>query len=153
MGGRRGHKRKRLPGEAQDSDAPSHPTATIIDAADVVDSTELSQTNGLETEHSDPAALRRSPLISGMNNGAGADSATHSTPAMSISGKGRVNNSKSTNQLSAKERDRTSVKRQRREEYRASMQQGGENGMVELPKKRFYRQRAHANPFSDHSLE
>ena len=34
---------------------------------------------------------------------------------------------------------------------------GGEDGgdlpvRVELPKKKFYRQRAHANPFSDHAL-
>lgn len=46
-------------------------------------------------------------------------------------------------------------KRQKREEYRKLRQahndaKGG--GQLELPKKRFYRQRAHANPFSDHNL-
>ena len=40
-------------------------------------------------------------------------------------------------------------KRQKREDYRKSHKQ---EGNVELPKKRFYRQRAHANPFSDHQL-
>lgn len=29
----------------------------------------------------------------------------------------------------------------------------GQEGIAQLPRKRFYRQRAHANPFSDHSLE
>lgn len=28
-----------------------------------------------------------------------------------------------------------------------------QEGIARLPRKRFYRQRAHANPFSDHSLE
>lgn len=37
-------------------------------------------------------------------------------------------------------------KRQKREEYKADRED------VELPKKKFYRQRAHANPFSDHQL-
>lgn len=40
-------------------------------------------------------------------------------------------------------------KRQKREAYRAAMR--GE-GVAELPRKKFYRQRAHANPFSDHQL-
>lgn len=40
-------------------------------------------------------------------------------------------------------------KKQKREEYRKARTQ---NGLVELPKKKFYRQRAHANPFSDHNL-
>lgn len=40
-------------------------------------------------------------------------------------------------------------KRQKREEYRAAMRQ---EGASELPRKKFYRQRAHANPFSDHQL-
>jgi tRNA (guanine-N7-)-methyltransferase len=39
-------------------------------------------------------------------------------------------------------------KRQKREEYKADR----EESAVELPKKKFYRQRAHANPFSDHQL-
>jgi len=39
-------------------------------------------------------------------------------------------------------------KRQKREEYRASLDNAGS----ELPQKKFYRQRAHANPFSDHAL-
>ncbi|KAG8533355.1 uncharacterized protein KY384_002138 [Bacidia gigantensis] len=43
-----------------------------------------------------------------------------------------------------------SKKRQKREEYRSS--HGVGDGPAELPKKRFYRQRAHANPFSDHAL-
>ncbi|KAI4123976.1 MAG: hypothetical protein LQ341_007127 [Variospora aurantia] len=43
-----------------------------------------------------------------------------------------------------------STKRQKREEYRKAHK---EDGLTELPKKRFYRQRAHANPFSDHQLE
>ncbi|KAE8453750.1 hypothetical protein EG329_009261 [Mollisiaceae sp. DMI_Dod_QoI] len=40
-------------------------------------------------------------------------------------------------------------KRQKREEYKNSM---GGKPATELPKKKFYRQRAHANPFSDHQL-
>lgn len=40
-------------------------------------------------------------------------------------------------------------KKQKREEYRAAQR---EEGVKELPKKKFYRQRAHANPFSDHQL-
>jgi len=39
-------------------------------------------------------------------------------------------------------------KRQKREEYRASLDNAGSD----LPQKKFYRQRAHANPFSDHAL-
>ena len=42
----------------------------------------------------------------------------------------------------------------KREEYRKAQQnfQDGTSKQVQLPKKRFYRQRAHANPFSDHNL-
>jgi hypothetical protein len=40
-------------------------------------------------------------------------------------------------------------KRQKREEYKNTYR---EEGIAELPKKKFYRQRAHANPFSDHQL-
>jgi tRNA (guanine-N7-)-methyltransferase len=40
-------------------------------------------------------------------------------------------------------------KRQKREEYKNNYR---EDGAGELPKKKFYRQRAHANPFSDHQL-
>ncbi|KAL2197794.1 putative methyltransferase-domain-containing protein [Corynascus similis CBS 632.67] len=40
-------------------------------------------------------------------------------------------------------------RRQKREDYRAAMRQ---EGISELPRKKFYRQRAHANPFSDHQL-
>ncbi|KAL8770039.1 MAG: hypothetical protein Q9209_004077 [Squamulea sp. 1 TL-2023] len=40
-------------------------------------------------------------------------------------------------------------KRQKREDYRKAHK---DDGFVELPKKKFYRQRAHANPFSDHQL-
>lgn len=39
-------------------------------------------------------------------------------------------------------------KRQKREDYRKAPV----NEPTELPKKKFYRQRAHANPFSDHNL-
>ncbi|KAI4281930.1 MAG: hypothetical protein L6R35_005522, partial [Caloplaca aegaea] len=42
------------------------------------------------------------------------------------------------------------TKRKKREEYRKAHK---EDGLTELPKKKFYRQRAHANPFSDHQLE
>lgn len=54
-------------------------------------------------------------------------------------------------------------KRQKREAYRtaqAELNKGGggssdgagKAAKIELPKKKFYRQRAHANPFSDHAL-
>jgi len=42
-----------------------------------------------------------------------------------------------------------SNKRQKREDYRKANR---DNEPTELPKKKFYRQRAHANPFSDHQL-
>ncbi|KAL8753629.1 MAG: hypothetical protein Q9184_005359 [Pyrenodesmia sp. 2 TL-2023] len=42
------------------------------------------------------------------------------------------------------------TKRQKREDYRKAHK---EDELAELPKKKFYRQRAHANPFSDHQLE
>ena len=41
------------------------------------------------------------------------------------------------------------TKCQRREAQRASQ---SANGEAQLPKKKLYRQRAHANPFSDHAL-
>ncbi|KAI9713790.1 MAG: tRNA (guanine-N(7)-)-methyltransferase (tRNA(m7G46)-methyltransferase) [Bogoriella megaspora] len=45
-------------------------------------------------------------------------------------------------------------KRQKRDEYRAAKQKADEEGFpLDMPKKKFYRQRAHANPFSDHSLD
>lgn len=40
------------------------------------------------------------------------------------------------------------AKRQKREEYKKTLIEND----AALPKKKFYRQRAHANPFSDHSL-
>ncbi|CZS89898.1 probable tRNA (guanine-N(7)-)-methyltransferase [Rhynchosporium agropyri] len=40
-------------------------------------------------------------------------------------------------------------KRQKREEYKSAQ---NERPSTEAPKKKFYRQRAHANPFSDHQL-
>jgi tRNA (guanine-N7-)-methyltransferase len=43
----------------------------------------------------------------------------------------------------------TANKRQKRVEYKSAREGGGTN---ELPKKKFYRQRAHANVFSDHNL-
>ena len=46
----------------------------------------------------------------------------------------------------------TPHKRQKRKEYRLAHQNASASGKVELPKKKFYRQRAHANPFSDHRL-
>ncbi|PYH42111.1 tRNA (guanine46-N7)-methyltransferase [Aspergillus saccharolyticus JOP 1030-1] len=53
------------------------------------------------------------------------------------------------------------AKRQKRDEYRkqataANPEGSSETGLptrVKLPKKKFYRQRAHANPFSDHQLQ
>ena len=42
------------------------------------------------------------------------------------------------------------AKRQQRETYRKA--HSSSHGLAELPKKKFYRQRAHANPFSDHHL-
>ncbi len=46
------------------------------------------------------------------------------------------------------------AKRLKRESYLlAQQQQQHDDGSVpELPQKKFYRQRAHANPFSDHNL-
>ncbi|KAF2431121.1 putative t-RNA methyltransferase [Tothia fuscella] len=45
------------------------------------------------------------------------------------------------------------AKKQKREDYRASLNIAqSENAVAKLPKKSFYRQRAHANPFSDHAL-
>ena len=43
----------------------------------------------------------------------------------------------------------TAQKRQKREDYRKAPK---DDGFMELPKKKYYRQRAHANPFSDHQL-
>ncbi|KAH9907478.1 PXA domain-containing protein [Xylariomycetidae sp. FL2044] len=40
-------------------------------------------------------------------------------------------------------------KRQKREDYRQAQR---ENDVPDMPRKKFYRQRAHANPFSDHRL-
>jgi hypothetical protein len=63
-----------------------------------------------------------------------------------IMGNAKQNKQSQKNGDSAKaKRDR----RQKREEYRAAMKQ---EGVAELPRKKFYRQRAHANPFSDHRL-
>ncbi|KAJ6014651.1 tRNA (guanine-N(7)-)-methyltransferase [Penicillium herquei] len=46
------------------------------------------------------------------------------------------------------------VKRQKREEYRRKLQdQQAADGEVKMPQKKFFRQRAHANVFSDHNLE
>lgn len=42
-------------------------------------------------------------------------------------------------------------KRQKRESYLLAQQQP-DGAVPELPQKKFYRQRAHANPFSDHQL-
>lgn len=40
-------------------------------------------------------------------------------------------------------------KRAHRENYHARK---GQDAVAKLPRKKFYRQRAHANPFSDHAL-
>ncbi|KAL2012904.1 hypothetical protein VTN00DRAFT_429 [Thermoascus crustaceus] len=51
------------------------------------------------------------------------------------------------------------TKRQKREQYRQAQAQAQQNegaaaaAPIKLPKKKFYRQRAHANPFSDHQLD
>lgn len=46
------------------------------------------------------------------------------------------------------------IKRQKREEYRRKLQeQTTPNGEIRMPQKKFFRQRAHANVFSDHNLE
>lgn len=45
--------------------------------------------------------------------------------------------------------DPANNKRQKREDYRAALRA---ETLAEMPRKKFYRQRAHANPFSDHSL-
>jgi tRNA (guanine-N7-)-methyltransferase len=44
-------------------------------------------------------------------------------------------------------------RKQKREEYKAQLDKEAEEGVAELPRKKFYRQRAHANPFSDHNLK
>jgi tRNA (guanine-N7-)-methyltransferase len=44
-------------------------------------------------------------------------------------------------------------RKQKREDYRAQLDQNADDGAAELPRKKFYRQRAHANPFSDHNLK
>lgn len=46
--------------------------------------------------------------------------------------------------------DQQPAKRTKREAYKRALDTDEQNGA--LPKKRFYRQRAHANPFSDHAL-
>lgn len=49
------------------------------------------------------------------------------------------------------------AKRLKREEYRrkvqAQQQSTDDGSAIMMPQKRFFRQRAHANPFSDHRLE
>ena len=44
------------------------------------------------------------------------------------------------------------TKAQKREAWRVSHASPDHNATPELPKKKFYRQRAHANVFSDHAL-
>jgi tRNA (guanine-N7-)-methyltransferase len=46
----------------------------------------------------------------------------------------------------------TPNKRQKRNDYRATLASSTGSTPLDAPKKKFYRQRAHANPFSDHSL-
>ncbi|KAK9849192.1 hypothetical protein MYU51_014777 [Penicillium brevicompactum] len=48
------------------------------------------------------------------------------------------------------------AKRIKREEYRrelAAQQSADDGSVIKMPQKKFFRQRAHANPFSDHKLE
>jgi tRNA (guanine-N7-)-methyltransferase len=47
------------------------------------------------------------------------------------------------------ETPRSSKAKRARNEYRAGKDEPSE---ISLPKKKFYRQRAHTNPFSDHAL-
>jgi tRNA (guanine-N7-)-methyltransferase len=44
-------------------------------------------------------------------------------------------------------------KRQKRDEYRKATAEASDVADIKLPKKKYYRQRAHANPFSDHALK
>lgn len=44
----------------------------------------------------------------------------------------------------------TAEKWKKREAYRSSLR--ADEASTSLPRKKFYRQRAHANPFSDHNL-
>ena len=44
-----------------------------------------------------------------------------------------------------------SHKQRKRAEYRAALATA--ESAAELPRKKYYRQRAHANPFSDHRLQ
>lgn len=48
------------------------------------------------------------------------------------------------------------AKRVKREEYRRKVQaqqESTDGSVIKMPQKKFFRQRAHANPFSDHRLE
>ena len=48
------------------------------------------------------------------------------------------------------------AKRTKREEYRRNVQaqqESTDGSVIMMPQKKFFRQRAHANPFSDHRLE
>lgn len=48
------------------------------------------------------------------------------------------------------------AKRTKREEYRRNVQaqqESTDGSVIKMPQKKFFRQRAHANPFSDHRLE
>jgi hypothetical protein len=51
--------------------------------------------------------------------------------------------------------DHKKKKKTTRGEFRKAMKTapGGETDSVALPQKRYYRQRAHANPFADYDLE
>jgi hypothetical protein len=71
--------------------------------------------------------------------------AQHTAPRLAI----RISNPRQFSQLLFGGMAGTSNKKQKREDYRAAQRQ---DGVTELPKKKFYRQRAHANPFSDHQL-
>jgi len=57
------------------------------------------------------------------------------------------------NQATMPKSKKKSRSQQSRADYRASLQAPSGDAPSSLPKKHFYRQRAHANPFSDHALE
>lgn len=71
---------------------------------------------------------------SGKRKGDGNEEAPHPSKSLKTS---RSNN-----------RASSAKKKKSRDDYRAA----AANADTEMPRKKFYRQRAHANPFSDHQL-
>lgn len=169
MGGRRGHgnKRKRTEHDILEND-----DTTVKQSPDgQAGSVDVQQSNDDRAVTTDPTSTTREPLPSANtdNNTANPSSNTTTTPTHPPTAESHhpshppPANDPNTLPSSGKQQRKTytpaekaSYKRQKREDYRATMQKGGgigESGLVELPKKRFYRQRAHANPFSDHVLD